>query len=199
MANHVNTRIWIAEGNEDAHKAMLRINQSHLDLKEAYRHQVPSFAMWEDTLALYDNENWVELSGAVGSKWCYVEDWDEEYSVTFMSAWGTPEGIVERVATEIMNADPNAIVAYASDDEGPNWVSTGVYADGELYDEETIDSDEYADNDIKLWWDEDVEGCEEPDDFEADYEKLWELLETTTDGMIEAVKWNRSDDLDDGA
>lgn len=194
MANHVNTRIWIVEGNDDAHKAMSRINQSHLDLKEDYNHQVPSFAMWDETLALYDAENWSELSSQVGSKWCYVEDWDDEDSITFMSAWGTPDGIVERIANEIMGADPNAIVAYASDDEGPNWVSTGVYADGELYDEETIDSDEYADNDIKLWWDEDVEGCEEPDDFEADWEKLWELLDDTTQGMVEAVKWNRDEE-----
>lgn len=191
MANHVNTRIYITEGNEDAHKVMASINQSHQDIKDEYNGQVPAYAMWEDTKALADAENWGELIEHIGSKWCFVEDWDDEDSITFTSAWGMPDSLIERIALQIMEADPDAIIGYMADDEMPNWVACGVYADGEMYDEETIDSEEYADHDIKLWWDEDEEGEEEPDDFEPDWEKLWELLDTTYDSMVESVKWHR--------
>lgn len=191
MANHVNTRVYIVEGNEDAHKVMASINQSHLDIKEEWGHQVPAFAMWEDTKALADAENWSELIDHIGSKWCYVEDWDDEDSITFTSAWSMPDSLIERIAEQIMEADPDAIIGYMADDEMPNWVACGVYADGEMWDEDTIESEEYSHHDIKLWWDEDEEGIEEPDDFEPDWEKLWELLDDTIGSMIEAVKWNR--------
>jgi hypothetical protein len=191
MANHVNTRIYIVEGNEDAHKVMASINQSHLDIKEDWDNQVPAFAMWEDTKALADAKEWGELIDQIGSKWCFVEDWDDEDSITFTSAWSMPDSLIERIAEQIMEADPDAIVGYMADDEMPNWVACGVYADGEMWDEETIESEEYSDHDIKLWWDEDEEGIEEPDDFEPDWEKLWELLDDTIGSMIEAVKWDR--------
>jgi hypothetical protein len=199
MANHVTTRIWIAEGNEAAHQAMQRINQSHLDLKETWEHQVPAFAMWEDTLALYDAEKWSELMDEIGTKWCYVFDWDDEDSISFESAWGTPSDLLERIAKEITEADPDAILAYHSEDECPNWVSSGVFADGELYDEEYIDSDEFRGMGIVLWWDEDEEGKEEPDDFEPNWDELYEVMDSNVDAMIEAVKWNRDeeDTLDD--
>ena len=194
MANHVITRLWIAEGNEAAHQAMGRINQKHLDLKEVWDNQVPAFAMFEDTLALYDAEKWSELMDKIGTKWCYVFDWDDEDSISFESAWGTPEALLERIAIEIMDADPDAILAFTSEDEGPNWVSSGVYADGELYDEEVIDSDEFKDLGIKLWWDEDEEGEEEPDDFEPNWDELYELMDGNVDAMIEAIHWNRDEE-----
>jgi len=194
MANHVITRLWIAEGNESAHQAMASINQTHLDIKEKWDHQVPAFAMWEDTTTLYEEEKWSELMDEIGTKWCYVFDWDEEDSISFESAWGTPSELLQRIAKQINEADPNAILAYISDDEGPNWFSSGVYADGELYDEEVIDSDEYAEHDIKLWWDEDEEGCEEPDDFEPTWDLVSELQDSNVDAMVEAVLWHRSEE-----
>lgn len=190
MANHVITRLRIAEGNEAAHQAMVRINQKHQDIKEAWEHEVPAFAMFEDTLALYDAEKWAELMNEIGTKWCYVYDWDDEESISFESAWGTPEALLERIAVEITDADPDAILEFTSEDEGPNWVSSGVYADGELYDEETIDSDEFPDLGIKLWWDEEEDG-EEPDDFEPNWEALYDIMDENIGAMIEAVKWDR--------
>lgn len=191
MANHVITRLYIVEGNEDAHNAMASLNQTHLDIKEKWDHQVPAFAMWEDTTTLYEEEKWSELMDEIGTKWCYVFDWDDDDSISFESAWGTPSDLLNRIAKQITEADPNVILAYTSDDEGPNWFSSGVFADGELYDEEVIDSDEYADLGIKLWWDEDEEGCEEPDDFEPTWEELADVQESNIASMIEAVKWDR--------
>lgn len=191
MANHVTTRIEIAEGNEAAHEAMANINKRHLDIKETWEHQVPAFAMWEDTQALYDKEEYSLLIEEIGTKWCYVFDWDDEQSISFESAWGTPSDLLERIAKEITEADPNVILSYTSEDEGPNWVSSGVFADGELYDEEHIDSDEFNDLGIKIWWDEEEEGSEEPDDFEPTWEELYNILDDNITGMIEGVVFDR--------
>jgi hypothetical protein len=191
MANHVTTRIDIAQGNEAAHQAMSNLNKRHLDLVEKWEHQVPAFAMWEDTQALYDAENYGELIEEIGTKWCYVFDYDDEQSISFESAWGTPSDLLQRICEEITEADPNVILSYTSEDECPNWVSSGVYSDGELYDEEVIDSDEFNDLGIKLWWDEDAEGAEEPDDFEPTWEELYNLLDDNVTGMIEAVTFDR--------
>ena len=191
MANHVTTRIDIAQGNDAAHKAMSNINKRHLDLQKEWEHQVPAFAMWEDTKALYDAEEWSLLIEEIGTKWCYVFDYDDEQSISFESAWGTPSDLLERIAKEITEADPNVILSYSSEDECPNWVASGVFADGELYDEETIDSDEFNDLGIKVWWDEDEEGAEEPDDFEPTWEELYNLLDDNVTGMIEGVIFDR--------
>ena len=191
MANHVTTRIEIAQGNDAAHEAMTKINERHLGIKETWEHQVPAFAMWEDTQALYDAEDYSSLLDEIGTKWCYVFDWDDDQAISFESAWGTPSDLLERIAKEITDADPHAILSYTSEDEGPNWVSSGVFADGELYDEETIDSDEFSDLGIKLWWDEDEEGEEEPDDFEPTWEELYNILDDNVTGMIEGVIFDR--------
>ena len=193
MANHVITRVWIAEGNEAAHQVMAQINQRHLDIKEEWSHQVPTFALFEDTLEAYNKEDYMYVGTEIGTKWSYIYDWDDEDSISLESAWGTPEGAIERIYKELEAVDENVIVAYTSEDEGPNWVASGVYSDGELFDEETIDSDEFPDLGIKLWWDEDEDG-EEPDDFEPNWEALYDIMDENIDAMIEAVKWNRDEE-----
>lgn len=191
MANHVITRIEIAEGNDAAHEAMTNINKRHLDIEKTWEHQVPAFAMWEDTQALYDAEEYSLLIEEIGTKWCYVFDYDDDQGISFESAWGTPSDLLERIAKEITEADPNVILSYTSEDEGPNWVSSGVFADGELYDEAIIDSDEFNDLGIKIWWDEEEEGAEEPIDFEPTWEELYNLLDDNVTVMIEGVVFDR--------
>jgi hypothetical protein len=49
---------------------------------------------------------------------------------------------------------------------------------------------------IVLWWDEDEEGKEEPDDFEPNWDELYEVMDSNVDAMIEAVKWNRDEETE---
>jgi hypothetical protein len=186
MANHVTTTVSIARGTPAAHKAMSELNSRHVALKDNtdWGGTVAAFALFEDTLAMYNAEDYVGVGSAIGAKWCFVYDYDDEDSISFESAWHTPSELLQRICEEITEADPDVILSYTSEDEGPNWVSSGVYADGELYDEETIDMDEYPDLGIKMWWDEEAEGKEEPDDFEPTWEELYELLDENVQSMI---------------
>ena len=195
MANHVITRVWIAEGNDATQEVMKKINERHQndDAKKQWEHQVPTFALFEETLEAYDKEDYSSVTNMIGTKWSYVFDWDDCDSISFESAWGTPEGAIERIYKELEAVDEDVILAYTSEDEGPNWVEAGVYSDGELDDAITWDSDEFADLGIKLWWDEDAEGEEEPDDFEPNWEDLYELMDKAIDELVSDIhKYNRN-------
>ena len=194
MANHVTTHVSIARGTSAAHKAMSELNSRHVALKDTddmadwSDGYIPAFALFEDTLAMYNAEDYVGVGGAIGAKWCYVYDYDDEDSISFESAWHTPSELLQRICEEISKADPDVIISYTSEDEFPNWVSSGVYADGELYDEETIDREDFPALGIKLWWDEETEGKEEPDDFEPTWEELYELMDENVQSMIDALE-----------
>ena len=199
MANHVITHVSIAQGTTAAHKAMSELNSRHIAIKNDedrsdWGGNIPAFALWEDTLAMYDAENYIGVGDAIGAKWCNIYDYDDGNTISFESAWHTPSDLLQRICEEITKADPEVIISYTSEDECSNWVSSGVYADGELYDEETIQSDEFLDLGIKLWWDEEVEGKEEPEDFEPTWEELYELMDDNVKGLIEAIAWDREDD-----
>ena len=198
MANHVNTYITIEEGNEAAEAALANIFNRIKTVEEANKgdqrwYQVNAFELWEDTQKLYDEEKYGELMDEIGSKWCHVDDCDTDF-LNFCSAWSFPEGLVERIAKEVMAADPEAIISAYYDDEMPNFIGIAVYADGECHDIEEIDSDEYSSHGLKFWWDEDEEGCEEPDDFEPTYDEAHNIRDEFVQNCIEAIKEIREED-----
>lgn len=189
MANYVYTSVQVERGNDAAYAAMKAINQRVADIDAAMRangdrfNHVNCYELWADTQALADTSNWTTLFDEIGSKWAYVEDGDDNY-IRLCSAWGYPEGVCLRIAREIMAADPQALVSISYEDEGPNFIGSALYADGEMYDEEYISSESYNHYGLKFWWDEEEEGCEEPDDFEPTWEEAHEIRERDIAEMI---------------
>lgn len=199
MANHVNTYITLEQGNEAAEAAFANIFNRVKVVEEANRkpedrwgYQVNAFELWEDTQKLYDEDKYGELMDEIGSKWCHLEDCDESF-LNFCSAWSFPSELFERIGREIEKADPNAILTAYYEDEMPNFIGVAVYAHDEIWDELAIDSDEYAENGLKYWWDEEEEGCEEPDDFEPTYDEGQDIRDKFVSNVVEGIIEYRED------
>lgn len=203
MANNVTTRLVLESGNEEAQAFFQAIvnkaSEIHEDKKarkeagEDVRVEVNLYELNDDTMALYNDKDWGNLIDKIGSKWAYLEDWYDE-QITIVSAWGIPEDYILRVARELGEIDETAVLSAMYDDEMPNFVGVNVYAEGDTYDSFQLDSDEYSDYDLELWWDEDEhDGEEEPDDFEPTWDELWTLLENEKDDMIEGFNTYRKE------
>lgn len=200
MANNVTTRIQFYSGNDEAKayfNAIISRIQSQHEKHKAEREAAPDgekhkvrtdvnlYELYDDTMELVAQENWSELIGKIGSKWAYVEDWYED-SFTVISAWGIPDDFINRVASEVGDIDPEAIITATYDDEMPNFIGVNMYVEGDLYDSFHLDSDEYSDYELAFWWDEEEnDGEEEPDDFEPTWEEAWNLLDDELKSMLD--------------
>lgn len=77
----------------------------------------------------------------IGAKWCYFDDFGDDYFVT-ESAWDWPSDGVEWVVTQVAKAQPNIVAEVRYEDEMPNFYGAAVYnADG-LYEDFQTDYDE---------------------------------------------------------
>ena len=204
MANHVTTRLILREGNEaatDYFRAMCdKCDAIYQDIKEKRElakeagekyEGVTDVNLWnlnEDTIKMVEDKDWSALIDKIGTKWAYVDDWMPE-QLTIVAAWGVPEDFINRVAEEVGELDPKAIISIDYDDEGPNFIGCALYAEGEQWDSFQVDSEEYSDYELAFWWDEDEhDGEEEPDDFEPTWDAAWSLLEGELDDMVDGFK-----------
>lgn len=181
MANHVISTVEIEQGNEAAHKVLADYCERIDALNKG---NTNCFELWEDTQALYDASDWSTLMDEIGAKWAHIFDY-EETRIQFESAWGYPMGAIQRIVDDIIAADDKAIVSMYYEDEMPNFIGAVVYAKD--YDEALhIDEEDYHQHGLKFWWDEEEEGREEPEDFEATWDEGWEIREKF---VSEDVKW----------
>lgn len=198
MANNVTTRVEFQSGNDEARayfKAIVdKIDSINADKKarkeagEDVRIECNLYELNDDTMQMVEDKDWSALIDKIGSKWAYVEDAYDD-SINTVSAWGIPEDWIMRVAEELADIDPFAIISATYDDEMPNFIGVKVYTEGDEYDSFELDSDEYDDFGLCFYWDEDEhDGEEEPDDFEATWEEAWNLLDDELKSMVSGAE-----------
>lgn len=198
MANDVNSHIALHEGNEAA-KQWFKGLIERLRKSDDYDWH-PITNMFDDWQNIDEEER--DTRGwyidNIGAKWCYIQDADESY-ISVTSAWSAPEELFSRIAEELAKHDERAILTVTYEDEMPNFFGVSVYTEGEKWDEEYYDSEYYGSLGLKLWWDEEEEGEEEPDDFEPDYEKVSDIQMNDLDNMVNAIKeyWEENDESEE--
>jgi len=200
MANHVSTTIEIREGNDEVRKWFgdlvdkMTIPDEERTNYEHFRPVHEMFDTWDATES--DPETYGWYIDNIGAKWCHITDAYEE-SIHFESAWGYPEYLLLRIHKEAHAIDPDVIMSGTYDDEMPNFFGSLVYADGDLWDEEYIGEEAYKNFDLKFYWDEEEEGAEEPEDFDPDYEKMYDIQTQDIEDMISGLKEHREENASD--
>lgn len=204
MANHVSSRIELVEGNEEVTKwfenltlSMLVPEEDKQGIFDYFKPVHEMFDEWNESESEQETYGW--YIDNIGAKWCHLEDTGDAH-MSFESAWGYPGELFLRIHQEAHKIDPDVIMSIYYDDEGPNFFGSGLYADGEMYDEEYWDSDNYHHIDIKFWWDEEEDGPE-PDDFDSSeaYEKMYDIQYEDVQGMIEGLKEYRAEIAEENA
>jgi len=204
VANHVSSRIELVEGSEEVIQWFLQLTNSMIVPEEErqgpYSYYKPVHEMFDSwPESEYDEETYGWYIDNIGAKWCHVEDVDSD-RFSFESAWGYPEHLFLRIHKEAYKIDPNVVMAIYYEDEMPNFFGSGLYADGEMYDEEYWDDDSYKYLNLKFYWDEEEDGPE-PDDFDPSeaYEKMYDTQDSDVQGMIEGLKEYRAEMAEENA
>jgi len=60
-----------------------------------------------------------------------------------------------------------------------------------------IGEEAYKNFDLKFYWDEEEEGAEEPEDFDPDYEKMYDIQTQDIEDMISGLKEHREENASD--
>ena len=139
----------------------------------------------------------VHASEAVGAKWAFAGDLDDE-SMRIESAWAPVIPLVEHIAEEIGKVDPDVKLVLTYEDEMPNFIGVTTFtADGIDIDND-IDHDDiremvFTQNpDIREMWDEDEgdwkEGKED-EGYDAYSEVQWEEM---SEWQIKNTEWSIS-------
>ena len=159
MANHVSNYLMVY-GNDAAHAKLAEINsrcnheQDDASFLHYDRKNMPNPNEYDYNYEWYNNE--------VGAKWATWEDGDQDF-ISITSAWGGVIPLAAAISKEVAEADPNAYITLACEDEMPNWFGVYVFHNGQMY-----DSDEWEYDDL-------VERAK------TDYKELSEMHEEWTD------------------
>jgi len=125
----------------------------------------------------------------MGAKWAFVQDPDK-HGFAIESAWDVPIDAVEFIVKEIHEVDPKAVIVVTSQDEMPNWISTNIFAEGELYDSEHWEWDDIRDymnthdTDLAEHYNAEEEDWDE-EGREMMYEIVWECCSEMQDTSLE--------------
>lgn len=154
MANNVQTYVRFVNINEEG-KAKLKSLYDRIRTEGGDRW----FAdMWvapggDITYEETNSRSWYIEN--VGPKWCYFDDYEDDYFTT-VSAWGYPEDGIAWVMQQLGKAQPNIVAEVRYQDEMPNFYGGAVFTcDGEF------------------------------DGFEEDYDEMLEVLKTKVQGLAE--------------
>jgi hypothetical protein len=123
MANHVHTAVTFYDMN-DAAKKKLKEFYSKVRQDGDYRWFADMFV--SDELPYEQLEKYEWTVNNIGPKWCYFEDYDDDYFVT-ESAWDSPIPGIEMLLAELSKVDPDFITTIRYEDEMPNFVGAVVY------------------------------------------------------------------------
>jgi hypothetical protein len=137
----------------------------------------------------------VHASEAVGAKWAFATELDEE-SIRIESAWAPVIPLVDHIAKEIGKVDPDVQLVLTYEDEMPNFIGVTTFtADGIDIDKD-IDHDEIREMiftehpNIREMWDEDEDDWKE-DKEEEGYdlysEVQWEMM---NDWQCDNTEWS---------
>lgn len=185
MANHVNTTVTFAKIN-DAAKAKLeeifkRIRPS--DKERHYNWFGDIFVDGKEGSPTYEeSEKYEWTTTNIGPKWCYVEDFGDDY-FHLVSAWSVPYEGINWLLQELETVDENLVAEVVYEDEMPNFFGAYIWANGGVFDELEYDSEEterlMEENfpELAELRDEDGEFTEEG--YELWSDNIWEIVSNT--------------------
>lgn len=84
----------------------------------------------------------------VGSKWCYLDDWDED-TFSLVSAWSCPMVGIDFIFNKVGEVCPDFIASVTYEDEGLNFYGAYVSQSDGVYDSMEQDFEEIIDFMIK--------------------------------------------------
>lgn len=187
MANHVRTNVRFVNINE----------QGLAKLKSLYeRVRTEDHNRWfgdlwvapggDITYEETDSRDW--YIDNVGPKWCYFEDYEDDYFTT-ESAWTYPEDGIVWLVAQIAKAQPNIVAEVRYEDEMPNFFGGAVITADGVYDEFEIDYDEMRQDimnnneEIAAEWDAEIEEFTETGT-DLFYDVMYEHISEVQDNML---------------
>ena len=137
----------------------------------------------------------VHASEAVGAKWAFATELDEE-SMRIESAWAPVIPLVDHIAKEIGKVDPDVQLVLTYEDEMPNFIGVttftadGIDTDNDLDHEDILEMVFTQHPDIREMWDED-EGEWKEGKEEEGYDLYSEVqYEVMSEWQIRNTEWS---------
>lgn len=180
MANHIHTHVNFHRIN-DAGKKVLAKLYSRVRQDQDYEWFSDIFVDGKEGSPTYEEAGQYSFTvDAVGPKWCYFEEFGEDY-FTMESAWSLPVTGVEWIFEKVSQVDSDFIAYVVYEDEMPNFAGAYVYKGGEIEDGLENDSEEIRDLVILSvvgladeWDEEEEEFTDEGQDMFSD--TVWEVI-----------------------
>ena len=138
MANSVTFRVSFEQINKPATERLKemfsRFQDSDCNFGDMFVDGKEGSPTYEET----DSRSW--YTDNIGSKWCYLEEYDEE-GIFGRSAWAAPWEGLHWLADQLGELDPELLMNVSYEDEGPNFVGWMVFDGVDLWDEGVEDED----------------------------------------------------------
>ena len=167
MANNVTFKVSFEQINEAAKERLKemfsRFQDNDCNFGDMFVDGKEGSPTYEET----NTRNWYNEN--IGSKWCYLEEYDDDY-LFGRSAWAPPSEGFHWLAEQLGELDPELLMNVSFEDEMPNFVGWAVFDGVDLWDEGMEEDDEIRDIVSKYSPDTNL------DDEDEYYEALWESI-----------------------
>ena len=167
MANNVTFKVSFEQINKAATERLKemfsRFQNNDCNFGDMFVDGKEGSPTYEET----NTRNWYNEN--IGSKWCYLEEYDDDY-LFGRSAWAAPWEGLHWLADQLGELDPELLMNVSYEDEGPNFVGWMVFDGVDLWDEGVEDDDAIKDIVSKYSPDTNL------DDEDEYHEALWESI-----------------------
>ena len=198
MANHVNNNLRVDTISPEGQKVWNSFIERIEALKEdGSNGHLTGLFYKADKDGYWIVPEGVHASEAVGAKWAFAYDHDEEF-VNIESAWSPVIPLAEHIAQEIGKVDPDVRLVMTYEDEGPNFVGVTTFTADGVDTDNDLDWDDLRDlvinqhEEIAERWD--AEECDWHEDQEEEGEDMMSevIWETASDWQYENIEWSNS-------
>ena len=167
MANNVTFKISFEQINKAAkerlRKMFSRFQDNDCNFGDMFVDGEEGSPTYEET----NSRSW--YLDNVGSKWCYLEEYDDDY-LFGRSAWAAPSDGLHWLAEQLGELDPELLMNVSYEDEMPNFAGWAVFDGPDFWDEGIAEDDEVRDIVSKYSPDTNL------DDEDEYHEALWESI-----------------------
>ena len=140
MANHVSFKVSFEQLNKSATSKLQefyrRFQDDDCNFGDMFVDGKAGSPTYEDT----NTRSWYNEN--IGSKWCYLEEYDNDYFFG-KSAWAAPEAGLQWLAEQLAKLDEDLIMNVSFEDEGPNFAGWMVFSGDEIWEEGYIEDDHF--------------------------------------------------------
>jgi len=188
MANHVRTNMSFRNITEEGRAEFQRLMKL-TDAGERAWFGLAFVGVDETTADDVTDYNW--NTAYIGPKWCYVEEYGEDYAI-FVSAWGYPEDGIALLLQQLEPVSEGVSVDATFEDEMPNFVGASVITSEGVEDSVVWEWEELKDifneriEDLAEHWDEEEEQWDD-EGHDILQENMWEII---ADLQSEWQGWN---------